>query len=367
MDKFYYLIIVILVLTPSFDEQITLNNHNITVYRYSFMRKFLIGLVFASQLIVSGFRSGFIDTAAYRIMFNNTGTDIVYALEQTDRGFFLFMALLNHISDNSQIMIFTSALITILLIFITLQKYSPDLKISLYLFLTGGYFAVSMNGVRQFMAVAILFSALPLIINKNYKTLFIIILIATMFHSSAVIFMLVYFFANARIFSLRYFIVSIVVIVSTLTIGTVAPWVFSLLEGSHYTVYLGDVTSGGLGAGLIRVLVEILPPMLAYFFYRVSEDKEFLTNRLLQISINLSLLNALFFILSLQAWIFARIGLYFQIYNLLLIPLLIKTCLNKQEKMLANFIIYIFFAVYFVFQMRVAYEVIEFPLVFDLF
>lgn len=367
MDKFYLILGIIIIFTPSYYSNKIDEENSLTKHRYDVMSQIRIFLVFIALLVVSGFRRDFIDTNTYRLMFNNVGTSFEYALNQTDKGFFLLMALLNYISSNSQIMVFVSSLIILVLVIKTLIRYSSDLKLSIYLFVASGFYAVSMNGIRQYIAVAISFAALPLLIKERKGLLIVTILLASMFHSSAVIFFLVFFFAHVRVFSKRYFIILASVVLFLSSSSVLAPWLFTFLEGSHYTVYLNDVISGSVGAGFIRMIVEAAPVLLAFILYILSDKTIFYTNKLLAISVNLSMLNLLFYILSLQTWIFARVGLYFQTFNLILIPLLINLFFNNKDKLFVKSIIYILYTIYFIYQMKYGYGVVDFLLNFKIF
>lgn len=367
MDKFFLILAIIIVFIPSYYSSYKNEENPLIKYRYDAFGQLRIFLVFIVLVVVSGFRKGFIDTTTYRLMFNNVGTSFEYALNQTDKGFYLLMALLNHISSNSQMMVFVSSLIILVFVIKTLQRYSPDLKLSIYLFVAGGYYAVSMNGIRQYIAVSILFATLPLLVKERKGLLIFTILIASMFHSSAIIFFLVFLFGYTRVFSKRYFVSVALVIVFLSSTSALAPWIFNFLEGSHYTVYLNDMLSGSLGAGFLRMAVEAAPVLLAFILYRLCDRTIFYSNKLLRISVNLSSLNLIFYILSLQTWIFARIGLYFQIFNLILIPLLINSFFNNKDKLFVKGVIYTLYTVYFIYQMKYGYGITSWDLILQIF
>ena len=77
--------------------------------------------------------------------------------EQDDIGFGILQMVLQSISKDPQLLIFTTALITNTLIVIVLYNYSRFVELSLFVYITGGLFIVSMNGIRQVLAAAIAF------------------------------------------------------------------------------------------------------------------------------------------------------------------------------------------------------------------
>ena len=110
-----------------------------------------------------------------------------FITSQKDIGFGILQMILKKYSDDPQIMIFTTALITNVLIVFVLYKYSRMFELSTYVYITGGLFLVSMNGIRQVLAAAIIFTATKYLINGNWFMYFLIVLFASTFHQSALI------------------------------------------------------------------------------------------------------------------------------------------------------------------------------------
>lgn len=79
------------------------------------------------------------------------------------------------------------------LIFKECLNDSDDYRLSvLFYFVTGVYFD-AYNGLRQYIAVSICFYAMKYILNKDAKRYFLAVLIAFLFHKSALFFVPVYF------------------------------------------------------------------------------------------------------------------------------------------------------------------------------
>lgn len=82
------------------------------------------------------------------------------------------------------------------LIFKECLNDSDDYRLSvLFYFVTGVYFD-AYNGLRQYIAVSICFYAMKYILNKDAKRYFLAVLIAFLFHKSALFFVPVYFSAR---------------------------------------------------------------------------------------------------------------------------------------------------------------------------
>lgn len=139
--------------------------------------------------VVAGIRGSDVgvDTSNYIQIFdfyNRVGIGFV----KRDFLFYYIAAFLMYFFNQPQIPLFAFALILYSLIILRLWdfRYSLDLRICSSLFFLY-YFGSTMNGLRQMLAVAIIFYYSRYIKREKYKKYFIGVLIAALFHFSAVI------------------------------------------------------------------------------------------------------------------------------------------------------------------------------------
>ena len=59
------------------------------------------------------------------------------------------------------------------------------IELSLFVYIASGMYTVSMNGIRQSLAAAIIFAATKYILNGNFKKFLLVILLASTFHQTA--------------------------------------------------------------------------------------------------------------------------------------------------------------------------------------
>ena len=79
------------------------------------------------------------------------------------------------------------------------RKYCEQYWIGIYLFVASACpMAWMMNGMRQFVAVVIIFSALPLMIRKEYMKVILLVILATTFHMSAIIMLPIVFIVQGK-------------------------------------------------------------------------------------------------------------------------------------------------------------------------
>ena len=114
--------------------------------------KLLVFGALLSLVIISGLRSNIGDTYFYKHIYVINDFTWEFITSQKDIGFGILQMILKKYSDDPQIMIFTTALITNVLIISVLYKYSRMIELSIYVYITGGLFLVSMNGIRQVLS-----------------------------------------------------------------------------------------------------------------------------------------------------------------------------------------------------------------------
>ena len=162
-----------------------------SVMRYPWIIAFLI---FFPIIWIAGTRGHVADTYMYMGAFAEMpdtlgGIPMYIAGVSKDKGFYFFSSLIKIIIGNNVTLYLTilAAIqgISILSIF---RKYSGNYMVSVFLFIAStDYFSWMFNGIRQFTAVTIVFAATALMLNKRYKTLLVVILLAATIHQTALL------------------------------------------------------------------------------------------------------------------------------------------------------------------------------------
>ncbi|WP_058301192.1 EpsG family protein [Gorillibacterium timonense] len=309
---------------------------------------FLPALVAALSLtLVAGLRNNIGDTFTYMHSYRYgifTWETIDYS---KDFGFNIMQLLLRQISGDPQLLIFVTAAITTCLIAWILYHYSRMYELSLYLYITTGMFTTSMNGIRQFMAAAIIFAGTKYVMNGDWKRFFLLVLLASTVHRSALVLLPIYFLVRKPAWTKQTFLLIGVAVLIVLGFNQFMGTLFTVLADTQYSHY--STFSEG-GASYIRVLIAAGPLTVAFYG---REKLKSLAPKLDPI-INLSLINALFLLIATQNWIFARFSIYFGLYQLLLIPWIIKVFREKDQK-LVYYLILLFYLFFFLYECIIAY------------
>lgn len=307
--------------------------------------KLFVCIALASLILVSGLRSNIGDTVSYThsyVVGAYTWADVIYS---RDFGFNVLQMLLKTISADPLILIFTTALITNLFIVMVLYKYSRLLDLSIYVYITSGLYIVSMNGIRQFLAAALIFAATRYIFNGNWLKFMMVALLACTIHQSAFILIPIYFICRRKAWTTGTFLLILFAIVLALGYNQLTDILFSAIQDTQYGHYKDAEQEG---ANVIRVAVQAVPILFA--FLGRKQLREF--NPQSDYIVNLSIIGLLFMIIATQNWIFARFIIYFGLYNLLLISWVVKAFAKRYQTIIYYAVVVLYF-VYFYYENKI--------------
>lgn len=205
------------------------------IYKYNYKSSVIISfLIFTLLILQFGFRweTG-TDWQPYLTHFNSISyfDDILPSiLVGFEPGYTLFVYLIKLFSNNYTLFLFLHSILYFSLIFISIKRLSPYFFTSLLIFYcsTLGY----LGSNRQLLSIAICFTSLPYIVDRNYLKFTLIVFFASMFHLTAIIFF-IFYFLNARIKLQWLFII----LISSIIIGysSLPIYIFS---------YIGNLIGG---------------------------------------------------------------------------------------------------------------------------
>ncbi|WP_194191066.1 EpsG family protein [Clostridium chrysemydis] len=318
----YMINLVLVIISSILSEKALKSEHkNKKVYSFIFMS---VGLL--SLILVSGFRYKVgTDYSNYSEIYTAFGPDKVNWFE-SEFGFDFLMKSLYKISENPQIFFFLSSIIINTVIVIFLRKYSKDFSLSMYFYITTFVYYGTMNGLRQYLASVILISGFKHLLNRNFKKYFLFIIIASLFHQSALIFILIYFTANKKIESFTNIIIFGTFSLAFIFYQQFVDVLFNLIGTSQYSNYESIMHDTSNGANILRIAVWVIPIVIILLY---KKRAMLVFGERLNVILNLCILGALFMCLAYRHVFFARFCMYFDVYYLLLLP---KICSMFDEK-----------------------------------
>lgn len=327
---------------------------------------FMAIVTFSVIIFFAGLRSGIADTYAYINMFNEypllaEAKEFITNPDAREPGFRLFSVLIKtYISQDYQPWLFIIASISGICIMYPLYKYSSNYGMSVFLFIASCQFTWLLNGMRQFLVAAILFACTPLILKKKPIPYIIIVLILSTFHTSALIMIPSYFIISSEPWSKKTMIFVIAIVLAILFTSQFTSLLDIAVQNSDYASSMKEFKDTDDGTNPIRILVESIPVIMAFLYREKIKDK---LTPIIKISINMSLIASGLYIISKivrSGVMLGRLPIYFSLYNLILLPFLIKYIFDKYEKRLMYFFMIIGYFAFFYYQMIVAWNGMEY-------
>jgi transmembrane protein EpsG len=310
-------------------------------------------LTFALLAFFVGQRSYIFDSSDYQYSYENYYTtdlsqisDIINGdFNVKDPGFSILLILFKHFTGGADYNAWFTllAIIQCASIATFLYKYSVNYLLSVYIFFTSSCFLWLVNGIRQFLAVAFILFFVDWLKNRKTIPFLLVVLLAYTIHSSAILFVPVYFLVNMKCWSKKFIILSIALTVLLIYLSG-----SSFFEDTQYS-YLVDSNNG---VNPLRVLVMAVPSIIA--FIKRNEIKE-KTTPFVDMWINLSVITTECYIVGMFTnGVVGRIPVYFQLFNYLLLPWLLKNAFNEQDKKILTYACVVGFFAYFCFDMYIA-------------
>ena len=151
--------------------------------------------VAATLIAVAGlrFRVGTDYMAYYRTRVTDWQTVWDYLIHFREPGIRLLSKISTMILDDGATLIFICSIIIIGIYSLMIYRYSPMYLVSILLFIFLGDWTGSFNGIRQYLAAAIVFAGHRYILKRRFIPYLLTVLLAMLFHKSAAVMILPYF------------------------------------------------------------------------------------------------------------------------------------------------------------------------------
>lgn len=213
--------------------------------------------------------------------------------------------------------------------FYLLYKRSKDSIFSLCFMICLNYFYFSMTGLRQAIAMGLLFIALDFVFSRKILQFIILVLVAAMFHSSALVFLPSYYLILFPIGTIQYFLIAICAMTAIffpLTIGIIT----RKIAWNEYLAAYSEVTHGLSLFGFIIQFAVFILCSLNFFTHKkhikenqvenTEHEKEKNIMIQLQYEINLLMAGTMAQVFAINIDNIFRISMYFSIVGALAIP-----------------------------------------------
>lgn len=297
-------------------------------------------------IVFAGLRSKYNDTTTYMQGFeiidvNNLKLSTLF---EPYGGFKLYQQILKkYISDDPQILIFVSAVITNVLYLGFYTRHTNRYSGMIFLYGIGNYLG-SMAGIKQSIAVGISLYAIEAYLNKKYVKALVLLLFAMTFHPYIVCLVCIPFLKR-KIWDGKTILVIIFCVIAFMNMDKVFA-VFDVIGQDYSGEVFNDYTINP-----IRVLVESVPVVISWIYRRELNKSD---NKLLILGMNMRIISFVFIAMGLFAnpIYFGRMSSYFTSLSAIAIPEMLNLIWKKNRNGGAYIIgYYIFFFIYFIMDM----------------
>ena len=302
------------------------------VYKDSF---FYFLMAFAMAFFV-GLRTRGNDTFAYRQMYENIqpGTNALKVLISTELagspGLSWLTVILKNAGATTQDYFMVCALFTVLTYHWFLRKYTTDIWLSVFYFITMGVYTFTMAAIKQTMAVAFLVIATDAAIEKKWVKYAFWMVIAELFHPYAFIYLAVPFLSFCP-WSWKTNLLLASTVIVALFLSRFMGAVDDVTTALGYDYAENEFT--GAGVNIFRVIVVWVPMALSFI---CKGQLHYSQNRVQNMIINISMMNSVIMFVGLfgTANYFARLANYFLIFQCLALPMILQQFNHTSERQL---------------------------------
>lgn len=302
-------------------------------------------IIIAPSLII-GLRSFSVgaDTQNYVVGYLRSGSSFaIQDLLGVNQLYNLFRFIVHYISNgNPTIFLFIFVFITLFILVRALDKWIDKFSISFALFIYYAVLAMQLfNQARQMLAISIILYAIPYIFEKKSLKYYALIIIASLFHFTAIIgiFFPIFKFVKTRYYKVKkWFYYSLWVFVPF-----ILPYLIratALILPDSYTHYVTEINKMDIGFGLILSIIPVFVPLLFMRRKIIGEKSEFFSR--------IAILTLPFRLAGYYSYYLMRLQYYGIVSIIFLIPLSIQNYKSKSYRKTIKILLIMLFIAYYV-------------------
>ena len=329
-------------------------NANKTRFSYAF-------LTFAYIAFFCSLRDVVQDTSLYISSFNSTPNNWssipqFISNHETGKLFYIIQAVFkNLISDNHYVWLGFLCIISMACLLRVYYKRSENFPFTAFLFVASTTFTWLINGTRQFLAVCILFAFSDWLLKEKRGRYAFLALVLSYIHNAAIFMIPVCLFISAKkLWDKRLFLFVVLTIFGTVFSENVFDFLNDTLDKDYSAGLAADT-----GSNILRLVIALVPVIIIAVERKIVEDE---ADDKIILAANMSVVNACFYLASTftSGILVGRMPIFFSIYNLYLLPWLIKHCFKWDKYKIITILCIVFYTFYFYYQMHIAWKGLEY-------
>lgn len=304
--------------------------------------------------LFAGLRTEWNDTATYIRGFDNAVSIGEFLsdpenLKLTQNPLFYMMVSVVHMVIQKSWIFLTGCAFFINISFANfIKKFSKpeDFALSVYFFVTLGTYMFSLEALKQVIAMAILMYAVGDLLEERYVRFFVLVLVAALFHTYAIMFVVLPVFTTKPWRLKTYAVVIVTLLILRNFQGTITA-VIGYADAAGKEIADFEVFSG-YGMNLFRVAVYSIVPLVTFLYQsklipQMDKRQYLLTN--------MSILSFMFMLMASQngANMFGRMAKYFEMGTTCMMPWILRKLFNKRSLRPIVVIVMVLFMAFFLY------------------
>lgn len=337
----------------------TVMNHTLSK-QYKIEKQYKITsylLVSIPFILLSGFRSGIgTDVATtYTNAFNNVlneSTFFVFSPIELSENLLMFMS--GKLFTSLNFFLFANAIVVCFCFFYSSYKLRTNIYLSILFFFFGELFFSSLNNVRSMSAICICFLAFTFVIERKFYYFIFFVAVATTFHQSAIMSLVLYPLINFNFFRKKEIILIVLLLLSVPILFNI---LVLILQNTKYVYFLQSFIMGNDRMGVLTIFITFLNFIVSFYVYRKEKNNynyAFLITNLCSVTIIL----LSFFIKSNE--LTTRLNSFFLYYNFLMYPKLFNDRKSEFKQISIYLLIFYVFICFYHVQQKGYYDVIPY-------
>ncbi len=255
-------------------------------------------------------------------------------------GFFYLTKASTLVSKNSQILFIITSCIIIPSVGMFIYKYSKNVAFSTLLYLLFNIFFFNMTGMRQSLALAVLLFAYDNLVKDNYIRFMCAVLLASSFHSSAILFLICPLVKKIKYNKYSYIITIFISIIFFIFFKSVFLSITEII--GKYGSYI-DSKEFGI-SNYFGAFFQFLLTFVIYTFCHsgyIKQRNMIKTEKynITKISLILLSLDVICQIMAMKMNIIGRMHQYFWIYSIILIPNIVYNQKKAKNRLMLYIVI----------------------------
>lgn len=252
-------------------------------------------------------------------------------------GWLLLTKFISFFTSSLQLFLVIIAILQFVPITYLIGKYSRNVVLSFFVFVCLGFYIHYFSGLRQFFAVSLLLLAFDALYCKRLIKFVIIVFFASTIHTSALIFLIMWPLSKLKLSVMTCVVVILVLLLSMPLYKDIVSGVLSAFFESRYDSYLDSE-----GSALTMFVVYSIFLLLSFLIKADSPLVQYL-----RVFILVGVVSQSLGILGTGA--VTRIGFYFNIFFMLLLPEILEIFETRIEREIVFVAAIILLCTFFVF------------------